>query len=445
MQASRLLRVRAVWISPAIITAVLIFLITLIYIGSVVDPAAQLHRLPVLVVNEDAGATAQSQHLDIGQQVVSALQGSSAVTSRLALKPVTSAQAATQLNKNAAYAEIFIPKDFTASLLSLYGAAPRVGGTASIPTIQLLTNVRSGTVGVSLATGVTQPALAAISKKVGGQLSAQAGASTPASANPFQANPIAVTTTPFRPLPSHSALGLSAFYISLLTLMCGFLGGVLVNSTVDAALGYASNEVGTKWQQRAPVRISRWQTLLAKWVMAVCIAPILTGLMLIVAIAILHMDASHIATLWIFTSLAAIVVAGGTLVLFAALGSLGQVVAMLVFIYLALASSGGTIPIQALPGVLRFAANFEPLRQILDGVRAILYFNAAGDAGLTRGFIMTGIGFVFWLVLGTAITIWYDHRKLYRMQPELLDYINDSFRAHAQTGGPPSPVPGTDR
>ena len=43
---------------------------------------------------------------------------------------------------------------------------------------------------------------------------------------------------------------------------------------------------------------------------------------------------------------------------------------------LALASSGGTVPVQALPSLLRFAANFEPLRQILDGVRAILSASA---------------------------------------------------------------------
>ena len=53
--------------------------------------------------------------------------------------------------------------------------------------------------------------------------------------------------------------------------------------------------------------------------------------------------------LWLFPSFAAIVVAMGTLVLFAAFGSLGQLLAMIGFLYLSLASSGGTIPIEALP------------------------------------------------------------------------------------------------
>jgi hypothetical protein len=297
----------------------------------------------------------------------------------------------------------------------------------------LLTNVRSGSVGVSLATNVAQPALAAISTSIGKQLSAQA-ASVPqsgsAAVNAYRANPVAVTVVPFRPLPSHSALGLSAFYVSLLTIMCGFLGAVLVNSTVDSALGYATNEVGPKWQQRPPVHISRWQTLLSKWALALGVVPILVSVMLIVSIGILHMSAPNVALLWVFTVFAGLAVGVGTLVLFAALGALGQVVAMLVFIYLALASSGGTMPLQALPPALHFAAYFEPLRQILDGVRSILYFDASGAAGLTRGFVMTAVGLVFWLVVGVGVTRWYDRRGLYRMQPELLAYVNESVRTY---------------
>ena len=195
-------------------------------------------------------------------------------------------------------------------------------------------------------------------------------------------------------------------------------------------------------QQRVPVRITRWQTLLAKWAMALAMPPVLTGLLLLVAIGLLNMDASHVALLWVFLSFGAVVIAMGTLVLFAALGNLGQLVAILVFVYLALASSGGTIPLQALPGILKFAANFEPLRQILDGTRSILYFNATGAAGLTRGFLLTGLGLVLWLVLGTAVTTWYDRKGLYRMQPEVLDYVNRSAAAYtvgtAGASDPPS-------
>jgi ABC-type multidrug transport system permease subunit len=172
------------------------------------------------------------------------------------------------------------------------------------------------------------------------------------------------------------------------------------------------------------VAISRWQTLLAKWVMAVGMTVVLTGLMLGAAVGILGMDAPHFGSLWLLTWFAATVVALGTLVLFAALGTLGQLVALLVFVYLALASSGGTVPLEALSGFFRFFANFEPLRQILDGVRAILYFDARGAAGLTRAWVASALGLVFWIVIGTGVTIWYDRKRLYRMPPELMAYID---------------------
>src|SRR5580765_1673264 len=113
--------------------------------------------------------------------------------------------------------------------------------------------------------------------------------------------------------------------------------------------------------------------------------------MLGTAVGILGMDAPHFWELWLLVWFAALVVAIGTLVLFAALGTLGQLAALLIFVYLALASSGGTVPLTALSGFF---------------VRAILSFDARGDAGLTRAFVATGLGLVFWLVLGVLVTRW---------------------------------------
>lgn len=441
MRAAQLLRVRAVWITPLLITSILIALITVIYVGSVADPVASLRGLPVLVVNGDQGTTVGSQHVNLGQQVVSALDHSPSVSGHLSLDSVSLAQAQADMDRGAGYATIVIPAGFTNSVLALYGAGSPAGPAPPIPAIELLTNGRAGSIGVSLATGVLTPAIGVISRDIGQKLSSlfPAHGQTTANATAQRSDPITLTSVPYRPLPPHSALGLSAFYISLLSIMCGFLGAILVNSTVDSALGFATTEIGPKWRQRAPVRISRWQTLLAKWLMALVLSPVLTAVMLLVAVGITNLDAPHVWELWLFTSFAAIVIALGTLTLFAALGTLGQLVAMLAFIYLALASSGGTIPLQALPPVLQFVANFEPLRQVLDGVRAILYFDAAGDAGLDRGLLLTGIGLIFWVVLGVTITRWYDRRGMHRLEPEILDYVTRSAREYGERNRGPEP------
>jgi uncharacterized phage infection (PIP) family protein YhgE len=76
---------------------------------------------------------------------------------------------------------------------------------------------------------------------------------------------------------------------------------------------------------------------------------VLTGLMLLVAVAILGMNAPHFWELWLLAWFAASTVAVGTLALFAALGTLGQLIALLVFVYLALASSGTVFNYQLEP------------------------------------------------------------------------------------------------
>ena len=138
--------------------------------------------------------------------------------------------------------------------------------------------------------------------------------------------------------------------------------------------------------------------------MAAVLTGLLTGLMLLVAAGILRMDAPHVGLLWLLAWLCSASVAAGTIVLFAVLGaSIGQLLAMLLFVYAGLATADGTVPLQALPSVLQPLAQVEPLRQILDGARAILYFDAQADAGLTRAVTAASLGLVFWLVLGAVV------------------------------------------
>jgi uncharacterized phage infection (PIP) family protein YhgE len=225
-------------------------------------------------------------------------------------------------------------------------------------------------------------------------------------------------------------LGLSPFYMALLTLFCGFLGATIVNSVVDAGLGYATTEAGPRWSQRPPVPINRWQTLLVKWAIVVALSAVLTAVVLVVAAGVLGMDAPHPALLWLFTWLCAASVGVGTIVLFAVAGTFGQLIGLLIFVYAGLASAGGTVPVQALPGFFRFLSNFEPLRQVLAGTRSIMYFNAQADAGLTRGTLAAGLGLLFWLAVGTAIVKWYDRKRLYRLDPDVLAHVNASVQAY---------------
>ena len=223
VRARDLLKVRAAWILSLILGSAVVVLITAFYVGSVVDPLAHLQGLPVAVVSQDRGAVIGTRQVNIGQQVQRGLSGSTAVSGRLALTDTTLHSAQQAMDRGASYATVVIPPGFTASLLTRAGvSASRLG--SGRPTIVILTNQRAGTIGASLASEVLQSGLQAASGQVGRQLAAfvpAARATSPLTAD-FLADPVAVTTAGYRPLPAHSALGLSAFYLALLILMCGF-------------------------------------------------------------------------------------------------------------------------------------------------------------------------------------------------------------------------------
>lgn len=365
-----------VWAPPMALLALLVTAATLVYLGSIIDPAGHLEDLPVAVVDQHGGET--------GRQLIGGLSPSPTGSRRLRFETTDLAGAHRRMDLGKAYVTVVIPP-------------------AGKP-IQLLTNPRAGTIGVNLALGVLQPALAKAGSPVG-------------------------ATQAHRPLPPRSGLGLSAFYIALLTTFCGFLGGMIVHTGVDGVLGYATIEIGPRWDQRQPIAISRWHTLLVKWSLVVGLTFVLTGLMLLVASVAVNMDTPHVLTLWLLAWCSAAVIGVGTLTLLAALGAPGQIAALFIFVYLALASSGGTVPLEAL-GTFRFFAEFEPLRQIVAGTRSVLYFDAAGAAGLTRSFVGAGTGLLVWVLTGAFVTRFYDRKGLDRASPALLQHIDAAVRTY---------------
>jgi hypothetical protein len=300
-----------------------------------------------------------------------------------------------------------------------------LAGTPPTPTVEIEENSRLGSLGVNLAAGVLSPALEDVSKQLGARLTQEStGAVRSNLVLAAQlADPVTVATVSYRPLPARSALSLSAFYVSLISILAGFLAAGVINSSIDGALGYATSDLGPRWKIRLPKRISRKQTLVIKWCIALAVAPVLTAIILSVAIGAFGMYAPHFGVLWPLLTLGTVMVSFGTLALLAAFGSMGQMLAMVVLVYLSLASSGGTIPIQALPGFFKEVGQVEPLRQLLGGARDILYFGSQWNAGASHAVLVLGLELLLWVILGVGVTTWYDRRNLFRLSPEVITTV----------------------
>ncbi|MGW3801262.1 YhgE/Pip domain-containing protein [Streptomyces clavifer] len=410
-RAGALLRLPKLWLVPTVLTGLLALLLSLLYMGGIVSPQSELRDLPIALVNGDRGKPLPGQETNLGTQITRAVVSGGA-GGKAEWRTLTLRQTQDQLDSDRIYGALVIPAGFTGSV-----AALTTTSATSRPTLTVLTNPGKGSLGSSLASQIATAAAHRASLTIGKQLTSSAPEADPTQ-KLLLTDPVSVTTRVGHPVGSHSGLGLSAFYYTLLLVLAGFMGGNVISNGVDTGLGYADNEIGPWHTRRPTVPISRTQTLLLKMAMTAGITVLSVSLVVLACVSILGMDATHIPLLWIYSYCAALAVGLGVQAINAAFGGIGQLVSMFVFIVLGLPSSGATVPLQAVPGFYRFLSHFEPMRQLSDGVRAILYFDARGDAGLARAWTMIAVGTVLALVFGFVMTAYYDRKGHKRLTPQ---------------------------
>ncbi|MEV6406127.1 DUF3533 domain-containing protein [Streptomyces bobili] len=410
------LRARGLWIANGAIAGVLALLFAVLYLGANVDPVGHLHKLPVGLVNADKGATVGGKQVNLGAQTTRSITKSAAGGDKIDWKVMDEKEMKEELGKGKLFGALVVPEDFTSSTIALTGNA--AGNNPVRPTLTVVTNQSAGSLGSNLARAAATEAAEDASREVGRELTAQTGAEPkklPSAARFLLADPAAVTVEDGHPLDSHSGLGLTAFYYALVLVVVGMLSANVISGQVDHALGYTHNDMGPIRLHRPLIRATRVQTLAISGTLMAGLSLLMGTLVMVGAVGVIGMDASHLPLLWLYSVCAIAVVGIGALTLLAVFGTPGMLVAALVFIAMAVPTAGATTPIQALPGFYRFLAQFEPLGQITGGVRSILYYGAQGDAGLMRGWVMMAAGLALAALFGFGVTGWYDRRGLHRV------------------------------
>lgn len=403
------LRTVRFWAAPIVITLALLSALSALYLGGILNPTTNLRHFPVAVVNQDAGP--------YGKQVVDGLLAN-ADKDKFDVRVVTQAEARQLLDRAQVYGELVIPVSFSSTLHELGESAlsPSRGQRA---TITISTNPRAGTLGSSIAgqalTQVATTANAKIGERLSAEVQAQA-AGTPLAGATILAvqSPIEIKSAVYNPLPNGTGNGLSAFYYALLLLLAGFTGSIVVSTLVDSMLGYVPAEFGPVYRFAEQVRISRFRTLLIKWMLMVVLALLTSG----VYIAIAHklgMPIPSVWHLWLYGVFAICAVGITSSSLIAVLGSMGLLFSMLIFVILGLPSAGATVPLEAVPPLFRWLAEFEPMHQVFLGVRSLLYLDGHPETGLSQALLMTAIGLVIGLLLGGIVTHLYDRKGFHRI------------------------------
>jgi uncharacterized phage infection (PIP) family protein YhgE len=414
------------WTVPIVITLAVLAALAAFYLGGILRPFTNLRHFPIAVVNEDAGPT--------GAQVVKGLLSGFEKDEAYDVRVLSNDDARHQLDTGHIYGVAVIPPTFS-SKLQAYAKSALNPGRVERPIIVVSTNPRAGSLGASIANQTLTRAIMVVDHHVGERLSQEVAQQMgprpmPAAVTVMLANPIQVEPTVHNPLPDGTGNGLSAFYYSLLLLLAGFTGSIVVSMLVDSMLGFVPAEFGPVYRFAEQVKISRFRTLLIKWAMIVVLALLTSGVYILIA-SRLGMPIQNSLPLWLYGVFAIAAVGVTSTSLIAVLGALGLLVSMFVFVIVGLPSAGATVPLEASPQFFGWLAKFEPMHQVFLGARALLYFDGQADAGLSQSMTMTAIGLVIGLLLGGVITYIYDRRGYHR--------IPSGFEAAALTKTPTSP------
>ncbi len=411
-------------VMPTLVLTVLTALLGVMYLGYIADPEENLHDFPVALVNLDVGdVTSTGARVDYGKQVADGLIAN-VPTDKVDLRVVGKAESEQMLRNAQVYGAIIISGDFSKRLGNL-GVGSVVAGEMERPVITLQTNPRMGAFGTQIVHRIGDQALVEVNKQVGAQLTQQVRdtlAQTPEGAPVPQVSgaamitlesPVDVAQQQFRPLPPGTGEGLTAFFYALLLLLAGMVGGMVIHTMIDAHLGFVPTEYGPWFVHYPTASISRFHTLLIKWGVMALVA-VIVSVVFMIAAKIVGMPIDNPLALFLFSVLAMIAVGWTALTSLAALGTAGLLVNLALFVILGLPSSGGTVPIEAIPTQFVWLAEFEPMHQVFLGVRSILYFEANYEAGLDRGIWMSLLGICIAVVGGIVITRYYDRKGLHR-------------------------------
>lgn len=444
--ARRLLRRPGLWYFPALVVIAVSVVVSLAYIGGIINPTGNLHRFPMSVVDEDQGVHTGGRTVNLGPQITHGITTADS-RQRVAWRTMSLGQVEAEMDKDSVYGALIIPANFSSSVLALTKPGVPHGAVPQQPTLQLLTNPRSGSVATSLAQAIGEQTSQAVSSRIAATLAESlklpkhtSRQAIPAAEEILLAHPVTLHTIEHRPVSDHSGLGLSAFYVSLVLTLGAYVGAGVVSGAVDFALGYQTSERGRRWSSRLPLPVTRTQTLIAKTAMSAVLSVASATAVLLTCRFILHMDTPHFGQLWIYSICASIAVGVSTQAIISLIGGLGSLVGMLFFVALAVPSSGGSFPLQTVPRPYRWLADFEPMRQINDGARAILYFDARADAGLARGWLMIAVGSVLGLALGLIVALIRDRRGHQRLTRHQIHSVHADFHSGGSVPPPADPV-----
>ena len=277
------------------------------------------------------------------------------------------------------------------------GPLPRAPEPAEI---EVLTNAAAGQAVAGPAQSISVGLVEAVSRATSERLSGAAGergAQLTPEVAAVVGDPVRAEVTQAQPVGPRSGGGQSPFFLAFLANISGIVGAAVIFFGVGGAADALASG------GRRPSRAGLWS---ARLLMVFVYAAVAAGAELGVAFGLLGVGhGAGAGQVWAFIALAVAVTATLTLLLAAALGPVGIAISAVLNVILGLVSSGGLVPLEALPGFYRVYADWLPLRYSLDGLRSLLLYDGRPEAGLAVAVGVLGAYLAGGALLGYAFSL----------------------------------------
>lgn len=405
----------------------LFFLLAFMYLGGTADPQSHARSIPVAVVNEDEGATLQTpvgpRTLDIGGQVSAGLLQNND-WKKVDLNFVDMAEAERGLHNGEYFGTVRMPPELSQRVVNLVEAtATDAGDSGDAPDralIELQSSPRVSITSSQVMGTIADRLEESLHERMGSTLLSDASLLAEAEGRTISGGsalaleyPVDVDLSTWNDLPEGVSNASLPMFYSLIVVLAGFTGAMIISNLLDARLGFMPLEIGPLALHVHVAPFGRVHTLLRKWAVTAITAPLVSGLCLLVA-RIVGITGYDTWDMFWFSCLVIIAVGVCAHSIIAAIGNAGLLVNLVVFVVLGIPTSGGATPTQMLPPVFVQIGALQPMHQAYLGLRSIMFFDSSWTSGLGHAvWVLLGWG-VAGVVLGLLVTTWYERLGLRR-------------------------------
>jgi len=383
---------------PIWLISLLMLVMVCVYLPIFKGAKQNMSDVPLIIVNEDKGK--------VGDAILLNLIEKQNGNSFKWVVDKSRNQALTDLKNNKAYGALVIPSNYSKGLVNVHDTL--ITGTikGKPAKLEILLNEGIGQTASMIASNTLQTvaisASKGISSKLKNELSQKGMSIAPENASLLD-NPVLVISKNVLGLPVNLNKGMTPFVMALISSITGMLGANMIH-------GYLLRGNGTLKKRGSA--LSEAEVLRSE---------IMYGVILTLCVSIVIQlgvfglfGSAHASSIWMiflftFFSITTMFLLFKTIAVF--LGGWGMLV-MFPLNFMGIFSSGGAFPLSTLPIVHRLFSFILPTRYIVDGIRALLYYDGRLQAGLGNALYALSIYFILTLaILITFINLTKNYKE----------------------------------